>query len=154
MLPPGGEARVWLSNGSQNQDAKFSPDGSVVAYTSNTSGRSEVYVQSRDNPADRVQVSASGGGMPVWSTNGKQLFFRQGNAIMETTIGNTGGLSAAVPVRLFDGAWTLPQWYPFDVMPDGQHFLMIQQPRDAIQTHIDVVLNWFPVLKEAVGDNR
>ena len=154
MLPPGGEARVWLSNGSQNQDAKFSPDGSVVAYTSNTSGRSEVYVQSRDNPADRVQVSATGGGMPVWSTNGKQLFFRQGNAIMETTIGNTGGLSATVPVRLFDGGWTLPQWYPFDVMPDGQHFLMIQQPRDATQTHIDVVLNWFPVLKEAVGDNR
>jgi serine/threonine protein kinase len=154
MLPPGGDARVWLSNGSQNQEARFSPDGSVAAYSSNTSGRSEVYVQSRDNPADRVQVSAAGGKMPVWSPNGKQLFFRQGNVIMETTISGTGGLSATVPVRLFDGGWTLPEWFQFDVMPDGQHFVMVQQPRDVVQTRIEVVLNWFPVLKESVGDSR
>jgi hypothetical protein len=44
--------------------------------------------------------------------------------------------------------------YPFDVMPDGQHFVMIQQPREVAQTRIDVVLNWFPVLKEALGDTR
>ena len=154
MLPPGGEARVWLSNGATNQEAHVSPDGRLVAYSSNLSGRSEVYVQSRDNLADRIQVSSAGGKMPVWSQNGKQLLFRQGNVVMETTIGNTSGLNATAPGRLFDGGWTLPQWYRFDVMPDGQHFVMIQQPREVVQTRIDVVLNWFPVLKEALGDSR
>jgi hypothetical protein len=57
-------------------------------------------------------------------------------------------------VRVFDGGWTLPQWCSFDVMPDGQHFVMILQPREMVQTRNDVVVNWFPVLKDAVGDNR
>ena len=154
LLPPDGEAKVWLSNGATNWEAEFSPDGRTIAYSSNTSGRFEVYVQSRDNSADRVQASAAGGTAPAWSPNGKQLLFRQGNVIMETTIGSTGGLSATAPVQVFDGGWTLPQWYPFDVMPDGQHFAMIQQPREVVQTRIDVVLNWFPVLKEALGEPK
>jgi hypothetical protein len=154
MLPPGGDPRVWLSNGATNLEARFSPDGRLVAYSSSSSGRFEVYVQSRDNPADRVQVSAAGGTMPVWSPSGGRLYFRQGNAIMEAAIGRASGLSASTPVRLFDGGWTLPQWYSFDITPDGQHFMMLQQPREAIQTRIEVVLNWFPVLKEDVAGNR
>jgi dipeptidyl aminopeptidase/acylaminoacyl peptidase len=154
MLPPNGVPRVWLSNGYVNGGARFSPDGHFVAYSSNTSGRFEVYVQSRDNPAERVQVSASGGGMPVWSSGGNELYFRQGNVIMKTNVIKTNGLSASVPERLFDGGWQLPQWFSFEVMPGGQEFLMVQQPREAIQTRIEIVLNWFTVLNEAIAANK
>jgi dipeptidyl aminopeptidase/acylaminoacyl peptidase len=136
-----------------NQDARFSPDGRLVAYDSDSSGRLEVYVQSRDNPADRVQVSAAGGTLPAWSPAGDRLCFRQGNLMMEAAIRVTGGLSATAPVRLFDGGWTLAQWYSFEVMPDGQHFLMVQQPRESVPTRIDVVLNWFTTLKQAIAGN-
>ena len=154
LRPPLGEPRLWLSNNATNQDARFSPDGRFIAYSSDSSGRFEIYVQSRDNPADRAQVSAAGGTWPVWSRSGDQLYFRQGNVIMEAAIRTTGGVSAAAPERLFDGGWTLPQWYPFAVMPDGQHFLMVQQPRESIPTRIDVVLNWFTALKQAVAGSR
>ncbi len=156
MLPPGPpspEARVWLSNNAVNGDARFSPDGHLVAYDSDSSGRSEVYIQSRDNAADRAQVSVAGGTMPVWSRAGDRLYFRQGNLIMEAAIRTTGGLSATPPVRLFDGGWTLAQWYPFDVLPDGR-LLMVEQARESIPTRIDVVLNWFTTLKQAVAGSR
>jgi dipeptidyl aminopeptidase/acylaminoacyl peptidase len=152
--PPGTEARLWLSNNAVNLNARFSPDGHLVAYSSDSSGRFEVYVQSRDNMAERAQVSAAGGTMPVWSRAGDRLYFRQGNVIMEAAIRATGGLSSGAPVRLFDGGWTLAQQHLFDVMPDGQHFLMVQQPRESIPTRIDVVLNWFTTLKQAVAGSR
>ena len=103
LLQPGGQARAWLATGAEQQEARFSPDGRTVAYSSNASGRFEVYVQSRDNPAERAQVSAAGGTMPVWSPSRDRLFFRQGNAMMEATIRTSGGISASAPVRLFDG---------------------------------------------------
>lgn len=54
------------------------------------------------------------------------------------------------PVRLFNGGWTLAQGFGFDVLQDGQRFLMIQQALEAIPTRIDEVLNWFTTLKERV----
>jgi len=151
ILPPGGEARAWLATGAEETDGAFSPDGRLVAYVSNASGRPEVYVQSRDDASDRLQVSADGGHMPVWSPKGDRLFFRQGNAIMEAVVRAGGQLSVSAPVRLFDGGWTLSQQFPLDVMPDGEHFLMVQQPAEEVPTRLEVVLNGFTVLRDKIG---
>ena len=148
LLPPNGKPRAWLATRAEESDGRFSPDGRLVAYSSNASGRFEVYVQSPENPADRTQVSVAGGQMPAWSSNGDRLFFRQGNVMMEAAIRTTGGLSAGAPVRIFDGEWTLAQWFPYDVLPGGQRFLMVEQSRGAVPTRIDVVLNWSTTLKD------
>jgi Tol biopolymer transport system component len=146
MLPPGGEAHAWLATPAEEWQSAFSPDGRVVAYSSNASGRFEVYVQARNDAGDRIQVSVSGGNSPIWSPKGDRLYFQQGNAVMEATIRTADRLSSSTPVQLFDGGWTRPRYFPFGVLPDGR-FLMIQQARDSIPTGIDVVLNWLPALE-------
>jgi Tol biopolymer transport system component len=148
FLPPGGDATPWLVTPAEEREARFSPDGHFVAYVSNASGRFEVYVQTRAANGQRIQVSVKGGGNPVWSPAGDRLYFRQGNAMMAATIDTGHGLSASVPQQLFEGGWELASSFPFDVMPDGTHFLMIHQEPDAIPTSINVVLNWFQDLRE------
>jgi len=146
-LPPHGEPRPWLATGSNEFGGRFSPDGRFVAYTSNASGRDEVYVQSRDNAEDRTQVSVAGGGSPVWSPRGDRLLFRQGILLMEVSLKTTGGLSASAPVQVFDPGWTMGN---YDVLPDGERFLAVEHSPDEIPTRIDLVLNWTSLLKESL----
>ena len=101
LLSPGGTAEPWLVTDAQERDARFSPDGSVVAYMSNASGRREVYVQSRGRDGDGVQVSLAGGRRPRWSPDGSRIYFRQGNAMIEATIDGSDGLSAGIPRDAF-----------------------------------------------------
>jgi eukaryotic-like serine/threonine-protein kinase len=150
MLPPDGSAKAWLATAAEEKDPRFSPDGRYVAFVSNVSGRDEVYVQSRDNPLERVQVSAAGGTKAAWSPKGDRLFFRQGNLAMEASIRTAGGLSAAAPARLFDGGWPLSPSGPFEPMPDGERFLMVERPREAVPTRIEVVQGWLDELKAKV----
>jgi len=149
MIPPGGKPRPWLVTSAEERDARFSPDGRLVAYPSNASGRFEVYVQTRAASGQRIQVSVDGGDHPEWSTTGDRLYFRQGNAMMTATIDTRhglAGLAAGVPQELFDDGWKLSGDLDFDITPGGKHFLMIEQKPDAIPTRIDVVLNWFQEL--------
>ncbi|HKC23310.1 MAG TPA: hypothetical protein VKF32_01140, partial [Thermoanaerobaculia bacterium] len=150
MMPPGGQARAWLATAAEEQEPRFSPDGRLVAFSSNVSGRFEVYVQARDNAVDRVQVSAAGGHMPAWSPKGDRLFFRQGNLVMESEIRTAGGLSATAPVRLFDTGFTIAPLGPFEPLPDGERFLMVQRPREAIPSRIEVVQGFVQELKAKV----
>jgi hypothetical protein len=107
-------------------------------------------VQDRDDPLQRVQVSVSGGYGPAWSPKGDRLYFRHENLVMEAAIRSAGGLSAASPVRLFDGGWTLTRSGPLESMPDGERFLMVERPREAVPTRIEVVQGWGEELKQKV----
>jgi serine/threonine protein kinase len=143
MLPKGGTPEPWLVTPAEENVARFSPDGRLVAYQSNASGRTEVYVQARAAGSPRVSVSAGGGNTPVWSLEGDRLFFRKNNAVMVSTITTRPSLSAGEPQLLFDGGWALRGVGDFALRPDGKSFLMVQRAPDAIPTRIDLVLNWF-----------
>ena len=56
-------------------DANLSPDGRWLAYSSDESGREEVYVQPYPGPGGREQISVDGGSEPAWSKSGKELFY-------------------------------------------------------------------------------
>jgi hypothetical protein len=132
----------------------LSPDGRWIAYFSDESGRSEVYVQPFPGPGGKWLISSEGGSNPVWARNGRELFYRNVTRMMAVDITTDPAFRAGTPRMLFDG----PQYRDaagradFDVSPDGQRFLMLkeaeQQPGALTQLH--VVLNWFEELKRRV----
>jgi len=73
--------------------AKFSPDGQWMAYDSTETGREEVYVVTFPSPTGKWQVSTNGGRLPVWSRDGKELFFVSGDSR------SRGGELMAVEIR-------------------------------------------------------
>lgn len=82
----GGKPQVLLDSAGVKQSAQFSPDGRVVAYQSNESGREEIYVQSSDGPGGKWTISSGGGSLPRWSRSGRELFYRNGDKMMAVDI--------------------------------------------------------------------
>jgi len=133
----------------------FSPDGRWLAFFSNESGRFEVYVQAIDGRGAKVRVSVDGGEQPVWSRDGRELYFRQGPKMMAATIEGGANPRVGRPVTLFEGHYGR-YWASraFDVSPDGR-FLMVKALEDSAPRQIRVVLNWFEELKRlAPTDDR
>jgi len=132
---------------------QFSPDGRLVAYLSDESGRDEIYVKPFGRPGDAVQVSAGGGNAPRWSPDGKEIFFRQGDVFMAATVGTAGGaLAVGDPRKLFEARAAIGRstFQPgYSVAADGRFLVHLLDPK-AIPTQIDVVLDWFDELRAKV----
>lgn len=129
----------------------FSPDGHWLAFRSDESGRDEVYVQAFPGPGGRIQISSEGGTEPVWSRDGRELFYRSGTRMMSVPVKLGPALSAGKPQVLFENATLLGSGADtqFDVTADGQRFLMIQaSDQGPNPTQIRVVLNWFDELRQ------
>ncbi len=139
------------------QSAAISPSGHFIAYQSNESGQSEIYVRPFPDVDDgKWQISSDGGIGPVWAPGGQELFYRNGDAMMVVDIKTEPAFTAGSPVVLFTGRYTI--WGGFvnyDISPDGQRFLMIKEvdEEEGQQDQINVVLNWFEELKRLVPTN-
>jgi Tol biopolymer transport system component len=118
--------------------ARLSPDGRWLAYVSNESGRDEVYVRGFLSSERRWVVSTAGGILPVWSRDGKEIFYLEGRKMMSVSIQQAGAeLSTGRPVFLFDRP-ELTMGYPaFDVL--GNTFVMVQRDRLSMLTEFRVV---------------
>ncbi len=127
----------------------FSPDGRWLAYMSDESGRSEVYVQPFPGPAGKRQVSTDGGTNVRWARSGRELFYRSGNKVMAISVQTQPAFVSERPRLLFE---TSPAILPaFDVAPDDQRFLMVKvSEKELPAAQINVVLNWFEELKQKV----
>jgi Tol biopolymer transport system component len=156
-LPSGGKPAPWLATGGEEWFARFSPNGHWVAYSSDESGRSEIYVQPFRGSRDRAQVSTDGGSDPEWSPKGNRVFYRRGNTVMAADVMTGEHLVIGKPRKLFDGGWELSGGWdfgligrPFAVMPDGERLLMVRYEPAAIPTRINLIVNWFDQLKHRV----
>jgi len=132
--------------------ARFSPaDGRWVAYVSDQSGRREVYVRTFQGPGDAVQLSTNGGEEPVWSRDGGELFYREGDKLLAVALGADPTVSASPPQLLFEGRYEKTvfggQNSNYDVSVDGRQFVMVRRKNLTTPTMIHVVLNW----PEAIG---
>ena len=131
---------------------KFSPDGEWLAYSSDETGRREIYVQPYPGPGGKWQISSDGGQEPVWNPRGGELFYRSGNKIMAVDIDTKSAFLPGRPRMLFEGPYlpTAASFPFYDVSPDGQRFLMLKpvESQASAPTQINVVLNWFEELKE------
>ena len=76
------KAQPFLRTQFNESAPQFSPDGRWLVYTSNESGRTEVYVQPYPGPGGKWQISTEGGTEPVWNRNGRELFYRTGDKMM------------------------------------------------------------------------
>ena len=120
----------------------LSPDGRWIAYASNDSGRSEVYVEPVPGPGGRRQISNDGGEQPRWVRNGKEIVFRNGTRMMSVPAQSEPVFQPGQPIELFDRKFDRGGAVAgYDVSPDGQTFVMTRSERDN-PTQIRVVLGW------------
>jgi serine/threonine-protein kinase len=144
-----------LTSGAREMSPSVSPDGRWLAYVSNESGKDEVYVRPFPDVASaKWQASVSGGTVPVWARNGRELFYLNGKGEMTSLpIAPGPGFSVGQPKVLFSAS-------PFviggnagvyDVSPDGQRFVMVRPATGAGESELVVVQNWFEELRARVG---
>ena len=134
-------------------DGRFSPDGRWVAYTSNESGRNEIYVRllSGDSGSGRWQVSIAGGIGPRWCRDGKELYYLSpDNRIMAAEMTLTSSTAEVSNVhRLFEVPSLEQSIYPsYDAGPDGNTFLLNVQNDSQNQSSLTLVVNWDAALKK------
>jgi Tol biopolymer transport system component len=136
---------------------RFSPDGHWIAYSSNESGRYEIYVRPYPGPGGKWQISTEGGSEPVWNPKGHELFYRQGQKMIAVDYSAQPMFSVGKPKMLFEGPYVpTPRSFPdYDVSPDGQRFLMVKAPEQAqAPAPINVVLNWYEELKQKTASGK
>lgn len=154
-LSPGGPAQEGMPSPFRvtpfNEGAaKVSPgpeDGPRwVAYVSDESGRSEIYVQSYPSGENRIVVSTEGGFLPRWSHDGRELFYITRDAVVAGAIRPDGSFGA--PRTLFDRTNFFfftrdsKSYDSYDPSPDGKRFLMIQRDPGSVPRQLNVILYW------------
>jgi hypothetical protein len=149
------EPQRWLETSFQEGESRFSPDGRWVAYVSDQTGSPEVWVRPFPGPGSPVRVSGEGGHEPVWSSNGRELFFQDENRLMAVTVTLAPEPRFVPPRMLFEGGFV--GWEPntprtFDVSPDGR-FLMIERNLEVGATGIVLIQNWAEALKRLAPTN-
>jgi serine/threonine protein kinase len=132
---------------------KFSPDGNWVAFVSDQSGEGQVYVQAFPSGEHRHPVSNTGGGWPVWSGDGKELFYRRfadtNDTIMAVSIKvGSDGIDPGPPKELFSARFSCRATFCYDVTADGHRFLISEPTEPKAELNpLTVALNWQGRLK-------
>jgi serine/threonine-protein kinase len=158
VLPLEGERRAspLVQTTFNERDAEVSPDGRWVAYGSNESGQSEVYVRPfPDVDGGHWQVSTGGGTRPLWARSGRELFYLvEPGRMMSVSIPPGPTFAAGKPQVMFEGRYYTGGGRSYDVSPDGRRFLMIKEARPTGEVpppaQLIVVQNWTEELKRLV----
>jgi serine/threonine-protein kinase len=158
-LAPVSEPRPLVQSTSEERNGILSPDGRWLAYESDESGRFEVYVRPFPNVGDgQWRVSTDGGVQPLWSPDGRSLFFLDGQQRLSDVRVDANGRawSASQPETVFDRAY-FPggqDWLrSYDISPDGKRFVMIKDEERARPAPI-LVQHWTEELKRLVPVTR
>ena len=159
VLSMAGE-RTWqplLNSVASESDAALSPDGRWIAYRSDETGQNEVYVERFPDLGNKAQISTGGGRLPVWSSDGSELFYRDpsGARMLVVQINTEPTLSVGTATVVFEGTYLRAGGRLYDLAPDGR-FLMIKPGGAATEDgasalpQILVVEGWFEELKRLV----
>jgi Tol biopolymer transport system component len=112
---------------------RISPDGTVLAYASEESGRREVYLTRFPSGEGKWQVSIDGGAFPVWSPVGGELFYLDGSMVKQVDVVTEPSVQLGTPRTLFDAAelgLDVLGHTRFEVSRDGRRFVMVKQLRE------------------------
>lgn len=139
------EPEVVMHTAANERFPSLTPDGKWMAYVADESGRREVFVRSFPDPGARYRVSIDGGGEPVWSPDGRQLFFRQRDQMFSVSVSYQPVFSVGRPEALFRGRYdaaAVSGHQHYDISPDGKRFLMIKHGKPVGPGEVRVVLGW------------
>lgn len=149
LLPLNGEGKptAYLQTPFSEFHARISPDGRYVAYTSDVSGKLEVYVQTYPIGGGLWPVSIGGGDHPYWSRSGKELYYMAPDRnLMSVQVDGPGGFAPGRPTRLFTTKIPLTSFTGdrnnFLVSPDDQRFLINSLVDERNIKPLTLVLNW------------
>ncbi len=153
-LPPTGTAEpvpVVQSPAAEGfNGVALSPDHRWLAYVSDTSGANEIWVRPFDGSSPSVRVSPNGGSEPVWSRDGGELFYREGNKLMSVVVTAKEAFTFAEPLALFETTFAPATQPPtYDVAPDGRLLVIKAPPAAPVPT--EVLMNWAAALPSADG---
>ena len=150
-LPLGrdGKSMPVVQTDADERSARLSPDGRWVAFVSNNSGVSEIYVQRFPGPGQRLRVSTKGGDQPQWRADGSELFYLAlDGRLMAASVkiaADHESIDVGSPVPLFIapiGGIRPVLGGDYMASVDGQRFLVNRLLRDAGGTPVRIVLNW------------
>jgi Tol biopolymer transport system component len=154
---PSGTAIPFANTEFSEEQGRFSPDARWIAYASDESGRSEIYIQpfpAPPNGGSKMPISRDGGGEPRWRRDGKELFyFSPDGKLMAADLTEGPTLKASVPRTLFQVPVAqiahnavASQIFDWDVAPDGKRFLIDTSTTST--EPVTVLLNWTAELKK------
>jgi hypothetical protein len=140
--------------------AHFSPDGHWIAFQSEETGRTEIYIRAitaENTLGPKVLISTDGGREPMWAATGpgeplELLYFHPDRKLMTVSVVATPALKISEPRELFDLAEFRVE--SIEPMPDGR-FMIAQAEEEADEAaRTNVVLNWFEELNRLVPADR
>ena len=142
------KASPFVQTEYNESDGRFSPDGRWIAYDSNESGQTEVYIKPTMGEGSRWQVSTSGGAFPLWRRDGKELYYLspENKVMVAETILKPSTIDVSNVHPLFDVAG-IAQPGSYDVSHDGKRFLLNMLSETQNQTPMTIVVNWDAELK-------
>ncbi|HET9409931.1 MAG TPA: protein kinase [Candidatus Sulfotelmatobacter sp.] len=136
------DMRPFKRTPAAERQGSLSPDGRWMAYESNESGRSEIYVEPVPGPGGRRQISIDGGEEPRWVRNGREIAYRSGTKMISVPVQEQPVFQTGKPTELFDRKFDRGFAVAgYDVTPDGRTFIMTRSehtPRNEIR----VVMGW------------
>jgi Tol biopolymer transport system component/DNA-binding winged helix-turn-helix (wHTH) protein len=145
--PKAGKPEPFLVTPFDERAPMISPDGRWLAYESNESGRSEVYVQPFPRATGKWQVSVGGGDRPVWSRKAQELFYRNSDGIMVASYSVRGLAFVVNKPRLWTAKKDLGMY--FDLAPDGKRFVIVKggEPQKSSSEQVMLLENFFDELR-------
>lgn len=149
VVSSGGNRHRLFGSAFDETDPRFSPDGRWLAYTSNESGRHQLYVEPHPQNGKRWLVSPGDAREPVWSPRGDAIYYRNwgGNQLFRVALTGAPTFSSGKPALLFEGPYegrTLAGASAnYDIAPDGAKFVMIRREGDSTPRQIVIDFEWF-----------
>jgi dipeptidyl aminopeptidase/acylaminoacyl peptidase len=147
----GSTPRPLRATSASEQSGRFSPDGRLVAYSSDESGRDEIYVAAYGADGElgpATMVSSGGGAQPAWANGGRRLFYyNDPDNVMSVDISVTPKLTASAPVLAYDLRKLRVNPTEWDVMPDGRLLAIQKGEGEGDITEFNVVLHWTDELR-------
>jgi serine/threonine-protein kinase len=159
--PKAAKPEVFLQSPANESVPAFSPDGRWIAYISSETGRFETYVRPYPGPGGKWQVSKDGGAYPMWSSDGRSLYFLiSGGHIMVVDYETKGDVFSPGKARQWSLArtWAPPNTMAWALHPDGKRFAVLPVPETSPEengnAHVTFLLNFGDELRRRLGPGK
>jgi Tol biopolymer transport system component len=149
---PDAKPRPYLRTQFSERNGRFSPEPNPrwVAYESDESGHTEIYVDAFPKPRNPLRISSGGGVFPEWSPDGRELFYLTPDSkLMEASLKrDPDSIEPSPPRELFALPIVNDGYRPYEVAPDGQKFLVRATPEKQVTQPLTLIVNWPALLRK------